>query len=54
MFREYRLKKIYQGSLKKGVDIIGGLTQIIRQSAITAGVITGIGAVGWMNSLAPL
>ncbi len=45
MLREYKLKQIYQGSLKKGVDIIGGLTQVMKQSAITAGVVSGIGAV---------
>ena len=32
MLREYKLKDIYQGSLKKGVDIIGGLTQLIKKA----------------------
>lgn len=45
MLREYELKKIYQGSLKKGVDIIGGLTQVMREGGITAGIVSGIGAV---------
>ncbi|MGD0883951.1 MAG: PPC domain-containing DNA-binding protein [Thermodesulfovibrionales bacterium] len=45
MLREYKLKDIYQGSLKKGVDIIGGLTQVIKERGITAGIVSGIGAV---------
>jgi predicted DNA-binding protein with PD1-like motif len=45
MLREYKLTKIYQGSLKKGADIIGGLTQVIKERGITVGVVSGIGAV---------
>lgn len=45
MLREYKLKNIYQGRLEKGVDIIGGLTQVMKERSITAGVISGIGAV---------
>jgi predicted DNA-binding protein with PD1-like motif len=45
MLREYKLKNIYQGSLKKGVDIIGGLTQVMKEGGISAGVVSGIGAV---------
>ncbi len=55
MLREYKLGKIYQGSLKKGADIIGGLTRVMTERGITAGVISGIGAVseahiGYFNS----
>jgi predicted DNA-binding protein with PD1-like motif len=31
--------------LKKGVDIIGGLTQVIKERGMTAGIVSGIGAV---------
>lgn len=55
MLKEYKLKNIYQGRLDKGVDIIGGLIQVMKEKSITAGVISGIGAVseahiGYFNS----
>lgn len=45
MLREYKLKSIYQGSIIKGNDIIGGLTQVLKENSITAGIVSGIGAV---------
>ncbi len=45
MLREFKLKNIYQGSLKKGVDIIDGLTKTMKERGVSAGIITGIGAV---------
>ncbi len=45
MLREFKPKAIYQGRLKKGVDIIDGLTKVMREKSISAGIVTGIGAV---------
>jgi len=43
--RKYELSKIYQGRLKKGDDIIQGITEILKDNAMNSGVIFGIGAV---------
>lgn len=43
--REFKLGMIYKGRLKKGVDIIEGLSAFIRDNNIKAGIIKGIGAV---------
>jgi predicted DNA-binding protein with PD1-like motif len=45
MLRTFSSKVIYQGSLDKGVDIVGGLTAVMKQHNIAAGVVSGIGAV---------
>ena len=45
MLREFKATKIYQGSLKKGTDIIEGLTSVLKQYQAAAGIISGIGAV---------
>jgi predicted DNA-binding protein with PD1-like motif len=45
VLRECKRKDIYQGSFKKGVDIIAGLMQVTKERGFTAGIISGIGAV---------
>lgn len=45
MLKEYGIAKVFQGSLKKGDDLIPALTAILKETKISAGVITGIGAV---------
>ena len=45
MFREFQMSRIYQGSLDKGEDILEGLFNVMKQLHISAGVISGIGAV---------
>ncbi len=43
--KEMHSRHIYQGSLGKGVDIVERLSGIIQQNGITAGMVTGIGAL---------
>jgi uncharacterized protein len=45
VLKEYGVKKVYQGSIKKGDDLIPVLTAILKETRIYAGTITGIGAV---------
>lgn len=45
MLREFKTSRIYQGSLDKGADIIEGLSAVMKQQRIEAGMISGIGAV---------
>jgi predicted DNA-binding protein with PD1-like motif len=45
MLREYQTQRIYQGSLDKGADILEGLLGVMKQHHISAGFISGIGAV---------
>ncbi len=45
MLKEFQIQRVYQGSLNKGADILEGLLHIIKQHHISAGVISGIGAV---------
>ena len=39
VLREYKTGPIYQGGLDKGMDIIVGLTAVMRQNNITAGMV---------------
>lgn len=45
MLRSYAIAKVHQGRLKKGEDLLEGLQGVIEQHGITAGIVTGIGAV---------
>jgi hypothetical protein len=45
VLKEYGVTKVLQGSLKKGDDLIPALTAILKGTKISAGAITGIGAV---------
>ena len=45
VLREYKTGPVYQGGLDKGMDIITGLTAVMRQNHITAGMVSAIGAV---------
>ncbi|MGE5173946.1 MAG: PPC domain-containing DNA-binding protein, partial [Betaproteobacteria bacterium] len=45
MAREFQMNRIYQGSLDKGADILEGLFGVMKQYHISAGIISGIGAV---------
>ena len=45
MLKEFGVTKVFQGSLKKGDDLIPALTAILKEAKISAGAITGIGAV---------
>jgi len=45
MLREFQIQRIYQGSLDKGADILEGLLGVMKQHQISAGIISGIGAV---------
>lgn len=42
--RNFRVKRVIQGRIYKGADLIESLTEIVRRENIKAGVITGIGA----------
>ena len=45
MIREFQMQRVYQGSLAKGADILEGLQGVMKQHRISAGIISGIGAV---------
>ena len=45
MLKEFGAAKVFQGSLKKGDDLLPALTAILKEAKISAGAITGIGAV---------
>ncbi len=45
VLREFKVSRIYQGSLDKGADIVEGLSAVMKQQHIEAGMISGIGAV---------
>jgi predicted DNA-binding protein with PD1-like motif len=45
MLRRFSSKVICQGSLDKGVDIVGGLTAVMKQHDIAAVEVSGVGAV---------
>lgn len=45
MLRRYATARVVQGRLKKGEDLIEGLQAVMKEHNITAGVVTGIGAV---------
>lgn len=43
--RNFKVKRVIQGRIYKGADLIESLTEIVRRENIKAGVITGIGAL---------
>jgi predicted DNA-binding protein with PD1-like motif len=45
VLKAYKSGPVYQGRLEKGVDIVSGLTAIMQQNNIAAGMVSGIGAV---------
>jgi predicted DNA-binding protein with PD1-like motif len=45
VIKEFHTKRLYQGSLDKGVEIVNGLFSFMKQHAIRSGVMSGIGAV---------
>jgi hypothetical protein len=45
VLKEFGITKVFQGSLKKGDDLIPALTTILKETRISVGAITGIGAV---------
>ncbi len=45
MIREFQMLRVYQGSLDRGADILEGLVGVMKQNQISAGIISGIGAV---------
>jgi len=45
VLKEFGVTKVFQGSLKKVDDLIPELTAILKEAKISAGAITGIGAV---------
>ena len=45
VLKEFKTGPVYQGSLNKGTDIVSGLAHVMKIHAITAGMVSGIGAV---------
>lgn len=45
VLREFKANLIYQGSLDKGADLVEGLSAVMKQQHIEAGMVSGIGAV---------
>jgi hypothetical protein len=45
ILREFKAGRIYQGGLVKGKEIIDGLVEVMKRHDITAGMISGLGAV---------
>lgn len=45
MLKDFKFKKIIQGRLFKGDEIISEITKILKKKEINAGLISGIGAV---------
>ncbi len=45
MLKEYNIKRIYQGRLETGDDLLEELTKIVKEKEIKVGKITAIGAV---------
>ncbi len=45
MLKEFQIQRVYQGSLENGADILEGLLGVMEQHHISAGIISGIGAV---------
>lgn len=55
VLKEFKMGPVYQGSLTKGLDIINGLTTVMKQNNIAAGIVSGIGAlseaqIGYFNA----
>lgn len=45
MLREFKIKRILQGRLFKGEEIISVITKLAKENSITAGLVRGIGAL---------
>ncbi|MEJ5227583.1 PPC domain-containing DNA-binding protein [Thermodesulfovibrio sp.] len=45
MLKEFKIKRILQGRLFRGDEIVASITNIAKEKGITAGLINGIGAV---------
>lgn len=45
MIKNFNVKKVFQGRLLKGEEIISGLNKFLKENSIKAGLISGIGAV---------
>jgi predicted DNA-binding protein with PD1-like motif len=45
VIKEFHSKRLYQGNLDKGIEIVNGLVALLKQHKVSAGVISGIGAV---------
>ncbi len=45
MLKDFNFKKIIQGRLFKGDEIISEITKILKEKSINSGLISGIGAV---------
>jgi predicted DNA-binding protein with PD1-like motif len=55
MVRTFHAKGIYQGSLRKGEDLIQGLIAVMKVHTVAVGLISGIGAlteahIGYFNA----
>jgi len=47
MIKNFNVKRIIQGRLYKGDEIISRLSSFLKDNSITSGIITGIGAVSF-------
>jgi len=47
MIKNFNVKRIIQGRLCKGDEIISRLSSFLKDNSITSGIITGIGAVSF-------
>ena len=45
MLKKFAIDRVYQGSLAKGVDLLGGLLDVMQQHGLSAGMVLGIGSV---------
>ncbi|MBP8625774.1 MAG: DUF296 domain-containing protein [Syntrophorhabdaceae bacterium] len=45
LFREFQLKRIFQGRLPKGCDLLEEIGLFLKDKSIQKGVISGVGAV---------
>lgn len=48
-FREYTIKRIFQGRLLKGSDIIEDIKAFLKEKSVQSGIISGIGAATKAN-----
>ncbi|MGB9711260.1 MAG: PPC domain-containing DNA-binding protein [Thermodesulfovibrio sp.] len=45
MLKKFSVKRVLQGRLFKGEEIVSGITKFLKENSITSGLISGIGAV---------
>lgn len=48
-FREYNIKRIFQGRLIKGSDLIEDIKAFLKEKSVQSGIISGIGAATKAN-----